>query len=239
MGRLIAIGDIHGCHQTLRKLMDEKLAPSKNDTLVFLGDYMDRGPDSKSVIDYLIQLENDGYNTIFLRGNHEQTLMDAIDAEKTIKKGWFTTPKNTIFQSWYEKFGGRETFQSYGITEVKQYPQDHEQWCRNLKLYHETAGYYFVHAGFNFDEEDILADTDAMLWLREFDYDAQKANGKKVVHGHVPVTVDFVKECLSKPELGFVPLDTGCVYRERVGMGYLSAFDFTNQVLYSVKNIDR
>lgn len=220
--------------------MEEKVLPTKEDTLIFLGDYIDRGPSSKEVIDYLIGLQKDGYKTIFLRGNHEQTLLDAIDSEKTIKRGgWFSKPKNTIFQSWIEKFGGKETFQSYGIDDIKAFPENHENWLRVTRHYHQTDQYYFVHAGFNFQEPDILSDTDAMLWVREFDYDAQKAGGRKVIHGHVPVTVDFLKECLAKPDLGFIPLDTGCVYKERIGMGYLSAYDFTNHVLYSAKNVDR
>lgn len=238
MERLIAIGDIHGCLQPLRTLLEEKVLPTKDDTLVFLGDYIDRGLHSKGVLDYLIALQNQGYKTVFLKGNHEQTLIDALDAEKTLKKGLFSKPKNQVFSNWFENFGGRQTLYSYGLTELKNFPEEHEHWLRSLELYHQTDAYYFVHAGFNFAEDDILADTHAMLWIREFDYDAQKAGGRKVVHGHVPVQLDFLKECLTLTHLGFVPLDTGCVYKQRPGMAYLSALDVTQWILHSVKNMD-
>lgn len=240
MGRLIAIGDIHGCAKTLRHLLEEKVQPEPADTLIFLGDYIDRGPNSKDVIDYLIALNRHVPNVVFLRGNHEETLLRAIDTARNTKKGgWFSKPKNEIFDSWLERFGGKEAFISYGITELADFPAEHESWIRATHFYHKTDDYYFVHAGFNFDNADLLSDTDAMLWIREFDYDSQKAGGRKIVHGHVPVTLDFLKECLSKSNLGFVPLDTGCIYKDRIGMGYLSAYDFSNHVLHAVKNVDR
>lgn len=238
MARLIAIGDIHGCLHSLREMLEEKVQPTPDDTLVFLGDYIDRGLQSKQVIDYLMDLQARGYRTVFLRGNHEQTLLDALDLEKTLKKGLFGKPKNEVFKNWMEGFGGRQTFSSYGITDLKDFPAEHEAWLRDTLLYYPTDHYYFVHAGFNFDEADILSDTHAMLWIREFAYDAAKAGGRKIVHGHVPVQLDFLKECLGLPQLGFIPLDTGCVYKQRPGMAYLSAYDFTGQVLHSVKNLD-
>lgn len=238
MARLIAIGDIHGCLHPLRELLEEKIQPAKGDTLVFLGDYLDRGLHSKQVINYLMALGEQGYDTVFLRGNHEQTLLDALDIEKTLKKGLFGKPKNEVFKNWTEGFGGRQTLYSYGITELTNFPAAHEAWLRSTQLYYRTDKYYFVHAGFNFAEDDILSDTHAMLWIREFEYDARKAGGRKIVHGHVPVQLDFLKECLALPHLGFVPLDTGCVYKQRPGMAYLSALDLTGNQLYSVKNMD-
>ena len=236
MERLIAIGDVHGCFSTLRTLLEEQVKPVPTDTLVFLGDYIDRGPNSKQVIDYIINLQEQGFKMILLRGNHEQTLLDALHYEKE-RKGWFTSSKNNVFNSWFEKFGGKETFQSYGISAIKDFPATHTTWLEELKFYHKTDQYYFVHAGFNFSAADILSDTDAMLWIREFEYDGNKTGHRKIVHGHVPVTLEFLKECISHKSLGFIPLDTGCIYKERPGMGYLSAYDLTNQVLFSQRNI--
>lgn len=238
MERLIAIGDIHGCYKTLRILLEDKIKPTANDQLIFLGDYIDRGPGSKQVIDYMMDFSKKFPHSVFLRGNHEQTLLNAIENEKNLKKGWFSKPKNEIFQTWFEKFGGKETFDSYGISAIIDFPESHRQWLLETKHYFVTEAYYFVHAGFNFDEENILNDTEAMLWVREFDYDAKKAGNRKIVHGHVPVTLDFLKECLAKPTLGFVPLDTGCVYKERIGQAYLSAYDFSSSALFSVKNAE-
>jgi serine/threonine protein phosphatase 1 len=238
MGRLIAIGDIHGCLKTLRVLIEEKLKPAEEDTLVFLGDYIDRGPDSKGVIDYLIQLEKQNFRCVFLRGNHEQALLNALDAERNMKKSFFSKPKNDAFISWRDGFGGKMCLDSYGIQDLKSFLPEHEKWIRETVLYHTSDKEWFVHAGFNFEEQDILSDTHAMLWIREFEYDADKAQGKKVVHGHVPVPLEFLQVCLSKPGLGYIPLDTGCVYRDRPGYGYLSAYDFTGCTHIFVRNCE-
>ncbi|MCG9910742.1 MAG: serine/threonine protein phosphatase [Flavobacteriales bacterium] len=238
MGRLIAIGDIHGCLKTLRVLIEEKLKPAEEDTLIFLGDYIDRGPDSKGVIDYLIQLEKQNFRCVFLRGNHEQTLLNALDAERNMKKSFFSKPKNDVFISWRDGFGGKICLDSYGIQDLKSFLPDHEKWIRETVLYHTSDKEWFVHAGFNFEEKDMLSDTHAMLWIREFEYDANKAQGKKVVHGHVPVPLEFLQVCLSKSGLGYMPLDTGCVYRDRPGYGYLSAYDFTDCTHIFVRNCE-
>lgn len=238
MARTLAIGDIHGCFKTLKTLLEEKIAIQKSDTLIFLGDYIDRGPDTKSVIDYLMALDAEGFTCIFLRGNHEQTLIDALENQLTLKKGWFSKPKNKIFEAWFEGLGGRETLQSYSLLELTGFPESHLEWLKSSVFYHKNEHFYFVHAGFNFTENDILSDPKAMLWTREFEYDAHKAGNRKIVHGHVPVKLDFLKECLSLPKIGFIPLDTGCVYKDRPGMGYLSAYDFSTETLYSLKNCE-
>ncbi len=236
MGRTVAIGDIHGCAKTLRRLIEQEIRPARQDSLIFLGDYIDRGPNSKGVIDYLISLTEAGFSCVFLRGNHEQTLLDALEFEKTKKRTFFGTPKNKTFESWYLSYGGRETFNSYGITEIKDFPQEHAAWMASTRLYWETETHLFAHAGFNFTQDDIFADTHSMMWIRDFEYDSAKAKSKKVIHGHVPVTLDFFRLCLSKPELGFIPLDTGCVYAQISGKGYLTAIDVQDLTVFSVKN---
>jgi serine/threonine protein phosphatase 1 len=236
--RFIAIGDIHGCSRTLRRLIEDEIHPQATDTLLLVGDYIDRGPDSKGVIEYLMGLEKTDVNCLFLRGNHEQTLLDCFEAEKTIKRSFFGTPKNKTFEAWYESYGGKQTFDSYGIKELKDFPPDHLEWMAKTRLYLETETHLFAHAGFNFEQEDIFTDTHAMMWIRDFEYNKEKARGKKVIHGHVPVTLDFFHLCLSKPELGFVPLDTGCVYSQITAKGYLTALDVNTLDVFSTKNID-
>lgn len=237
MRRLVAIGDIHGCHKTLVNLL-QKITPGADDTLIFLGDYIDRGPSSKEVVDTLMELGQSA-SCIFLRGNHEQTLLEAIDKERSPQKKWFfSSPKNEILTAWKERFGGQDTLDSYGIENVLDIPEKHVEWFRKTALYHRTEKEYFVHAGFNFSLPDILTDTTAMLWTRDFDYNTEKAGGRTVVHGHVPVTIDFTELCTQKKQLGFLPLDTGCVYIDRPGMGYLTAYDFTNEKIIAVKNCE-
>ena len=236
--RFIAIGDIHGCAHTLRRLIEDEIHPQTTDTLLFVGDYIDRGPDSKGVIDYLMELEKKQKNCIFLRGNHEQTLLDCFEAEKTKKRTFFGTPKNKTFEAWYESYGGKQTFESYGISELAQFPETHTEWIKNTRLYLETDSHLFSHAGFNFEQDDIFVDTHSMMWIRDFEYDREKAKGKTVIHGHVPVTIDFFHLCLRTPELGFIPLDTGCVYSQITAKGYLTALDVNTLEVFSTKNID-
>ncbi len=80
------IPDIHGCVKTLRSLIEDMIKPSKHDWLYFLGDYIDRGPDSKGVIDYLMYLQQEDYNIRTLMGNHEDYLLKAYDEELNLKK---------------------------------------------------------------------------------------------------------------------------------------------------------
>src|SRR5687768_14207517 len=97
-GRAIAIGDIHGCHDALRAVLDA-VAPSASDTIVVLGDYIDRGPDSRGVLDCLIDLAQ-GCRVVPLLGDHEQLLLDAI-RDRNEAARWF-------------RCGGMETLRSYG-----------------------------------------------------------------------------------------------------------------------------
>ena len=93
------ISDIHGCLFTLRSLIETKIKPSANDELIFLGDYIDRGPESKGVIDYIINLKNQGIETVCLKGNHEEYMLSAYEAEKDVKKILFWKKKNLVFES--------------------------------------------------------------------------------------------------------------------------------------------
>ena len=85
MTRLIAVGDVHGQLKMLEDLINQ-VKPTQDDQVVFLGDYIDRGPDSKGVIDYLIQFDQKLPQTIFLRGNHEQMFLDAL-VDLKVRKG--------------------------------------------------------------------------------------------------------------------------------------------------------
>jgi len=103
--RLFAIGDIHGCYESLRKLIEHKIEIKKSDRLVFLGDYIDRGNQSRKVIDYIIELQKKDFDIITLIGNHESMLIDALD--------------NDEFLSEWIQNGGFTTLISFGINSLK------------------------------------------------------------------------------------------------------------------------
>jgi len=95
--RLFAIGDIHGCFDLLKELVENKIQLQKDDKLILLGDYIDRGDKSKEVVDFIIELSENGYDIIPLMGNHEAMLLDAFENEKDISK-WIQNGGNETFR---------------------------------------------------------------------------------------------------------------------------------------------
>lgn len=127
---IVAIGDIHGCVQSLKALW-KKLEPYKDHTHVFIGDYIDRGPDSKGVVDFLLEVQ-DERESVFLKGNHELMLLNSLSTVN--KKHWILN-------------GGQTTLDSYNIEYAHGLPDNHLEFYLGLKLYYETDDYFFVHAG--------------------------------------------------------------------------------------------
>ena len=203
---LIAIGDIHGCPQSFDALL-ARIDPSPDDHLLFVGDYIDRGPDSKGVIDRLLDLREDVPCT-FLRGNHEAMMIEYLDSG--------------AFSLWRMN-GGVSTLQSYlkdeNRSEIK-IPASHAEFVRGTKLYHETDDFFFVHAGLkpNLTIKDNLEDPDeeVLLWERGHLDASEVLWEKTVVCGHTPRPDPINREKL-------ILIDTGCVYHMKPGMGRLTA----------------
>lgn len=214
--REITISDIHGCYKTFKQIVEKKVKLTKEDTLYLLGDYIDRGPDSKAVVDYILRLQKNGYEVHCLRGNHEQMLLDAIH--------------NTNDVRLFMMNGGKQTLESYGcaIEEMKEHP--HYEFYKNLKYFIELEDYYLVHAGFNFRKPNPFLDTESMLWIRKWynhiDYDL--LDGKIIVHGHTPVTRREIKAMFHNIRVNkYMDIDAGCFYYKK-----MCALDLTNQKLY-------
>src|SRR5687767_16013829 len=123
------IADVHGCFATLQALVEKRLQPSPGDTLYFLGDYIDRGPSSKEVIDYIRQLQGTRLHIVALMGNHEESMIQSILEARTQKKKWlgiFNTTYHTR-NAWYN-FGGEETMRSFGVTDPISIPEEYFEW---------------------------------------------------------------------------------------------------------------
>lgn len=170
-----AIGDIHGCADALARLLAEiaRHCGGRDYRLVFLGDYIDRGPDSAGVLRILLDLDRtEGERATFLMGNHERMLLDAYE-------------KPFGVTAWLEN-GGRSTLTSFGIHDPEELPRAALNWMSGLDTVHEDERRYFVHAGFRPGRPGIDPDVEARLWIRkpflteDFDF------GKHVVHGHTP-----------------------------------------------------
>ena len=185
--RLIAIGDIHGEIDKLNELL-RQLEPQKEDTLVFLGDYIDRGKHSKEVIERLIELSS-SIKCIFLKGNHEDMLLKIP-----------VTKKEEDVNFWMVN-GGVETFDSYGGFE--NIFKLHGDFFNNLKPYYLTDKYLFVHAGINPDKPLDEQSENDLLWIRDDFIDKKHNLKQKVIFGHTAFYTPYVEE----DKIG---IDTGC-----------------------------
>ncbi|MGI8950202.1 MAG: metallophosphoesterase family protein [Chitinophagaceae bacterium] len=224
MQRTFAIGDIHGCSKTLQKLLEE-IKIDKQDEIYFLGDYSDRGPGSKEVVDFLLKLKIENYKLKFLRGNHEQMFMDS---EKSFD----------YFENWLLN-GGTKTLESFAVSRFSQLDEKYKTFFENTAFYFETNNFIFVHAGFNFYNKNIFEDTEAMLWIRDMKVDKRKIGNKIIVHGHTPTPLNEVKKSvIFAHKTGAVNIDTGCVMKQYFGLGYLSALEVETMQLHSIKNVD-
>ncbi len=225
--RKFAFTDIHGCLQSFEALL-EKIAPDSDDELYFLGDYIDRGPDSKGVIDRIINLETEGFYVQCLRGNHEQMLLDGRNSDQD-------------FALWAVN-GGTETLRSFGTSYPQDIPAFYIDWIDRLPPYLEVDEYILVHAGLNFDTPNPFDNQFSMLWIRKW-YDDINYNWLKdriIVHGHTPMPKnDIFWQRANINNQQFLDIDAGCVHKgKRPGMGNLCAFEMTNKRLYFQGNVD-
>ena len=231
------IPDIHGYSKTLKALVEEQIKPSRNDVLYFLGDYIDRGPDPKGVIDYIMYLQKEEYTVRLLKGNHEDYLLRIYDNEKIPQKIMGITVKDRLKSEWF-RFGGKKTLQSFNTHDVKEIPDNYIQWIRGLKHYIKLDSFLLVHAGLNFEIENPFEDIHGMMWLKEFKVIPEKINGRKVIHGHVPVSLDFINMVVNSSTFGFIDLDNGIYMPEKEGFGNLVALELHSMQLAIQFNID-
>ena len=207
--RAYAIGDVHGRNDLLCKLLSQiqehaANASSAEKILVLLGDYVDRGPTSKAVIDTLLGLDWPGWKFVFLRGNHDQAVLDFL-ADANFYRAW-------------RSYGAPETLLSYGIMPPRfdresefakardelasAIPQSHLDFLQALQLLHVEDDYVFAHAGIKPGipiEEQVAED---LLWIRDEFLNCRRELPKKVVHGHTPTE----KPVIAKNRIG---VDTG------------------------------
>lgn len=217
--RVYAIGDVHGCDILLQEALNKIIHDAnqhKDKKLIFiaLGDYVDRGNNSKNVIDILLTQMPDYFEIIFLRGNHELYML-----------GFIEDPHENV--AWLD-YGGRETLVSYGVKppllnktdlmraagELKnKMPNNHLDFLKNLKNYHIIDDYFFVHAGIDPDIPLEKQSELALISIRaKFINHTGTFYGKKIVHGHTPI---------ENPDLQMhrINLDTGAYLTGNLTVG--------------------
>ncbi len=229
------IPDIHGCARTLKMLVEKQIEPNKNDLLVFLGDYIDRGPDSKGVIDFIMELQDSDYNVIALKGNHEDYCVKAYYEDKK-NKGFLGIRSKTRVQKEWEMHGGVQTMESFDAESPRDVPEKYIIWMDELPYYHIVDNFVIVHAGMNFKKDDPFSDTRSMMWIRDFAVVPEKIGNRKVIHGHVPVNLELIDLSIKNPDYKFIDLDNGIYFDDRAGYGNLLALEL-NSMEYIVQSL--
>ena len=191
--RIYAIGDVHGRIDLLKRVSqaiasDIAARPAAQTTEIFLGDYIDRGPDSRAVLDWLVYSPPSAGRRICLKGNHEAVALQYLRDPSSIRQ--------------WQTIGGFDTLYSYGIQPplygsadeiaashesfVAAVPPAHRQFLENLASSAEFGGYFFVHAGVHPQRSIADQREEDMLWIRDVFLRSSKDFGRVVVHGHTP-----------------------------------------------------
>lgn len=196
MGKIFAVGDIHGCLGKLENLM-EMIRPDRGqDTLIFLGDYIDRGPDSRGVVDFILDLQKGYAGVVCLMGNHEEMFLDYIRDQSN---------RDIYFLN-----GGKATLKSYGRgadepVREEDFPEAHLRFFRALLPYYETGNYIFVHAGLRPGIPLEKQSREDLIWIRRDFIFGPGESEKTVVFGHTP----FRSPYADSRRIG---IDTGAVF---------------------------
>ena len=225
--RTLAIGDVHGCSKPLSKLL-KRVNLDKATTVILMGDYCDRGPDSKGVLDLIMQLQQDGYDIRCCRGNHEEMLV--------------TAASSGVYEDALEHLenGGKMTLRSFGVDHQSLIPVVYLDFMRSMPLFIETGTHIFVHGGLVCDLQKPIssADRHEMLWKRSSSVKSRYRAGKTVVTAHSVISLEKIRESLRTPQ---IRLDNGCW----LGAGYqggtkgnLLALELETNELYVQPNID-
>jgi serine/threonine protein phosphatase 1 len=234
MGRLIAIGDIHGCAKTLTSMIDQ-LMVTHEDTVVFMGDYVDRGDGVFSVIEQLIEFKEMFPNTVFIKGNHEDMFIRYLKGEGGCDNARM-----------FKYNGGTSTINNYlehlNITDTVQdpfawdkLPVSHQEFYDNLKVMYEHDQYVFVHAGVR--PQVHLADQldHDMIWIRDefLHWPLEVLKDRVVVHGHTPMDRAELEKYNNKYGDKF-NLDSACVFGVE-----LTAMDLLTGVVWRIPMLDK
>ena len=206
--RIFIIGDIHGCLDMLKRMLEKIPWDPGGDRLIFVGDYIDRGEDSKGVVEYILELEKCSSRIECLMGNHEAAFLDYLEGKE----------KKLFLMN-----GGYQTLESYDTEregpENHLVPKTHMDFYHSLKSYLELEDYYVVHAGFKPGVPPEKQSFEDLIWIRDpFIFSAHDF-GKRVIFGHTPFSEPLVLD-------NKICLDTGAVYGNKLTCLELPEFKF-------------
>lgn len=210
---IYAVGDIHGCVNKLKRLHlaiqdDAAARRATRRIVVYLGDYVDRGPDSAGVVDFLLDRPLPGFETIYLKGNHEDFLLRFLEDARFIE-AWFMNGGDATLESYdvdiFDPALSENRAESLRRRFASAIPPAHLAFYRHLKLWHVEGDYAFVHAGVR-PGLPLAAQRDVdLLWIRHEFLGSDADFGHVVVHGHTPTWRPDVRP-------NRIGIDTGAVY---------------------------
>ena len=235
---IFAIGDIHGCLKQLislqKNILNTKNFKKDNDLLLYIGDYIDRGPHSKDVINQIIKLQKENIKSIFLMGNHEQVMIDFLFNKINNLKYWLDLGADQTFKSYkievaeFIKDGfGDDKIDRLRSVLLNELSDEHIHFLKNLRLSYSVGNYLFVHAGIN--PEKTLKDQDKMdlLWSRSDKFfDKNFKFEKIIVHGHTPE-----ERVINFPYR--INVDIGCFFSGKLSCVCLNDKDKKREFIYS------
>ena len=195
--RTVVIGDIHGCYNELEQLLldlESNQVYNKNtDRLIFLGDYIDRGKDSKKVVRFIRSLQRDNENVIALKGNHEDM---CVNYYKYGRLDWKINGANKTIKSYH---GHKELRRDLN-------------WMEHLPLYYEDEHFIYVHAGIDANKPMSEQSNYHLLWVREPFLWSTTKQDKRVVFGHTPSQLAIESDKPYYTLADNIGIDTGCVF---------------------------
>jgi len=237
---IFAIGDIHGCLKQLVTLQDKIFNyPEYNkdeDLLLYLGDYIDRGPSPKDVINHILQLQTEGVKSVFLKGNHELFMIDYLFNKINNLRNWIMNGADQTFKSYNIEIAEfiKDGFEDDNIDKLRdiflsKLTKEHVYFFKNLKLTYTMGDYLFVHAGINPEKSlSEQSDTD-FLWSRSDQFFDKKFIFEKIiVHGHTPK-----KDIINFPYR--INIDTGCFFSGKLSCVCLNDSDKKREFIYCSK----
>lgn len=198
-GKIFAVGDIHGCRDRLVRLLERLPFDRHNDTMVFLGDYINRGPDTRGVIETLLDLETQGGSIVFLMGNHEHALLQYA---RTGNQDYLWLQRSMWVEATLESYGHAHI---HTLSDLSFLPSAHRAFLERLATCHRLGNYLFIHAGVIPGEDVDTCSLDRLLTVREPFLETGPIQGTTVVFGHTPFETPLVAP-------GKIGIDTGASY---------------------------
>lgn len=212
--RLFAITDIHGKNELFRKAL-KVIGLKKTDKLILLGDLIDRGEDSKGILDTIFLLIESGFDIICLKGNHEQMFLDAFMNKNNLNL-WVLN-------------GGDKTLSSFLTSSIDKIPQKYIELIKSFRYYYEIEEYILVHAALNMKIDNPYSDNRTIVWERDplKYFNCDWLNDRKLIHGHNPISQEDILFSIHKNK-SIINIDNG-VYIKKAGFGSMSVLELKSK----------